>query len=164
SPGGGAADATEQYLAGYLGALVYLEPHANELQIDLAAPLTSGFYEVSLPDFGYSAQFQVAGPAGNADLTRQPGTWTGTAYADPALFVTLGQGEYYLAVSATVNFPNPNDPTDTTFFDPTVPQSGSVGSTTNTAGPYVLNLLIQPAAVSAPHVVAVMPDMGTDGS
>jgi hypothetical protein len=261
SPGGSATDVTQQYLASYLGALVYLEPQANELQIDLAAPLLSGFYEVNLPDFGYSVQFQVAGPAGNLDPTQQPGTWTGTAfdianaadgrlhqfsgavgddptdlagfyqagfqlyhltidqagtytlgaeafagrigsplnasltlyqvkngsptfvasdgdtantlpgtnnkavlYTDPALFATLGPGDYYLAVSAAVNFPNPNDPSSTNYFDPTVPQSGSTGTAGNTTGPYVLNLLIQPAALSAPHVVAVKPDTGPDGS
>ena len=81
-------------------------------------------------------------------------------FTDPALFVTLGQGEYYLAVSATVNFPDPNDPSDTTFFDPTVPQSGSTGNTlaATTTGPYVLNVLVQPTAGTAPHVVAVTPD------
>jgi hypothetical protein len=261
SPGGTATDVTQQYLAGWLGALVYQEPNANELQIDLAAPLISGFYQVDLPDFGYSATFQVAGPPGNLDPSQQPGTWTGTAfditnaadgrlhqlsgavgddptdfagfyqpgfqlyhftidqagaysfgaelfagrigsplnasltlfqvqngtpsfvasdgdtannlpgtnnkaalYTDPALFVSLGPGEYYLAVSASVNFPDPNDPSNTDFFDPTVPQSGSVATTGNTTGPYVLNLLIQPAALSAPHVVAVKPDTGPDGS
>jgi hypothetical protein len=265
SPGGSATDVTAQYLAAPLGALVYFEPQANELQIDLAAPLTSGYYEVTLPGYGpgggdYVAQFQVAGPAGNTDPSQQSGTWTGTAYDvsgaadgrlhqlagavgvdptdpngfyqagvelyhfsinqpgtyalgaevfagrigsplnasltifkvenhvptfvasdgntannlpgtnnqavlyfDPALFATVGPGDYYLAVSATVNYPDPDDPSNTTFFDPTVPQSGSVGSTTNTTGPYVLNLLIQPAAVAAPHVVSVRPDMGPAG-
>ncbi len=263
SPGGSATDVTDQYLP---FSTVALEPEANELQIALGAPLTSGYYEVILPGYGpggsdYVAQFQVAGPAGNTDPTQQPGTWTGTAYdipnvtdgrlhqvsgavgvdptdpsgfyqagvelyhfsiarqgtyaldaevfagrigspldaslslfkmeqgnpvfvasdgdtddnipstnskvplfTDPALFATLTPGDYYLAVSAGANFPDPNDPTDTTYFDPSVPQSGSTGIGNNTTGPYVLNLLVQPVAAVAPHVVSVTPATGPDGN
>src|SRR5262249_2365495 len=53
-----------------------------------------------------------------------------------------------------LNFPDPNDPTRGGVFDPLVPQSASAG---NSTGPYVLNLLLQPAG-PAPHVVAVTPD------
>jgi hypothetical protein len=261
SSGGGAYDVTGQYFPAYLGALVYLEPNANELQIDPAAPLASGFYQVTLPDLGYSAEFQVAGPVGNTDPTQQPGTWTGTAYeisgaddgrlhqvsgavgvdptdpsgfyqagvelyhfsighpgtyaldaevfagrigspldasltlfkvdhgtpafvasngnmdntlpgtnqkaslfTDPTVFATLGAGDYYLAVSAGENFPNPNDPTFTNFFDPSLPQSGSTGSSHSTTGPFVLNLLVQRMNAVAPHVVSVRPDMGPAGN
>jgi hypothetical protein len=84
-------------------------------------------------------------------------------FTDPALFAALGPGDYYLAVSAGVNFPDPYDPTNTTYFDPSLPQSGSTGISLNTTGSYVLNVLLQRVAVKAPHVVSVRPDMGPNG-
>ncbi len=263
-PTGGATPVTDQYLSAPT-ALVYMEPKANELQIDLAAPLVAGFYQITLTGRGpgggdYVAEFQVAGPAGDANVPDQPGTWTGTAreipfaddgrlhqaagavgvdpsdpsgflqagvemyhfsithpgtyaldaevfagrigspldaslslfkmeqgspvyvasdgdtdnavtgtdgrpwlFTDPALFETLGPGDYYLAVSSGSNFPNPSDPFDTGAFDPSSPQSGSVGGSGGMTGPYVLNLLVQPVVPAAPHVVSVAPDTGPTG-
>ncbi|HEX5271245.1 MAG TPA: hypothetical protein VFW33_12180, partial [Gemmataceae bacterium] len=100
---------------------------------------------------------------GNSD-NAFPGTNAQAAlFTDPGLFETLGPGDYYLAVSSGVNFPDPNDPTYTSFFDPTVPQSGSTGISGGTTGPYVLNVLVQPVVPAAPHVVAVTPDTGPKG-
>jgi len=80
-------------------------------------------------------------------------------YTDPALFVPLTPGDYYLAVSSGQDYIDPTDPTAPWPFDPTQPDSGSFG---NSTGPYVLNLLVQPPG-PAPHVVSVAPDTGPGG-
>ena len=71
---------------------------------------------------------------------------------DPVLDVGLTAGVYYVAVSSSGNLPdlNGNPPGSNGNFDPNVSESGTNGSST---GPYVLNVLIQPAA-PAPHVVS----------
>ncbi len=71
---------------------------------------------------------------------------------DPVLDVGLTAGTYYLAVSSSGNMPdlNANPPGANDIFTPNVTESGANGSST---GPYVLNVLVQPAA-PAPHVVA----------
>ena len=71
---------------------------------------------------------------------------------DPVLDVGLAAGDYYVAVSSSGNMPdlNGNPPGSNEIFDPNVSESGTNGSST---GPYVLNLLVQPAA-PAPHVVS----------
>jgi hypothetical protein len=79
---------------------------------------------------------------------------------DPALLLSLPQGQYYLAVSSGLNYPDPLDPTRAGVFNPFVPQSAFAG---NSTGPYVLNLLIQPAG-PAPQVVAVLPQAAPTGA
>ncbi len=71
---------------------------------------------------------------------------------DPILDVGLTAGDYYLAVSSSGNMPdlNGNPPGSNGIFDPNMTESGTNGIST---GPYVLNLLVQPAAPS-PHIVA----------
>jgi hypothetical protein len=81
-------------------------------------------------------------------------------YTDPALFVSVTRGEYYLAVSTGQNFYDPVDPTGTDPFDPATPDSGCGG---NSTGPFVLNVLLQRPG-PAPHVVAVTPDTGPTGT
>jgi hypothetical protein len=61
-------------------------------------------------------------------------------YTDPALFVSVTGGDYYLAVSTGQNFYDVMDPSGTDPFDPSVPDSGSGG---NSTGPFVLNVLLQ---------------------
>jgi hypothetical protein len=71
---------------------------------------------------------------------------------DPVLDVGLTAGVYYVAVSSLGNMPdvNGNPPGTNGIFDPNVTESGVNGTST---GPYVLNVLVQPAA-PAPHVVS----------
>jgi methionine-rich copper-binding protein CopC len=79
---------------------------------------------------------------------------------DPALFVRLTAGDYYLAVSATGNVPDPLlglEPGSNGIFDPNTAHSGSAGTTT---GAYVLNLLVHPDD-TAPRVTATTPAAGT---
>ncbi len=80
-------------------------------------------------------------------------------FTDPLLDVGLTAGDYYVAVSSSGNMPDfTYDPPGTNgVFDPNVPYSGQNGGST---GPYVLNLLVQPAPV-APHVVATSIQPGT---
>jgi hypothetical protein len=248
-------------------ATVSLEQNAdgnnNELHIALANPLPAGYYEAILKQYGpggtdYRVQFQITGPVGNADPTRQPGDSIFTAYdipnaangrlhqvsgavgvdptdpfgfnpsavqfyhfsingpglyafdaevftgrigspldpaltlyrvdqfgnlqlvasngdtgnlaldtdgnyplaKDAALLLSLPRGEYFLAVSSGQDFPDPLDPTRSGVFDPLTPQSATAG---NSTGPYVLNLLLQPAG-PAPRIVAVTPDTGPTGN
>ncbi len=78
---------------------------------------------------------------------------------DPALFVGLTAGDYYLAVSATGNVPDPLlglEPGSNGIFDPNTAHSGSAGTTT---GAYVLNLLVHPDD-TAPRVTATTPSAG----
>jgi hypothetical protein len=71
---------------------------------------------------------------------------------DPALFVGLAAGDYYLAVSSGTNAPNPaiGRPPGTNCFDPNFSHSGANG---NSTGPYVLNLEVIPS-IYPPHVLA----------
>jgi hypothetical protein len=81
-------------------------------------------------------------------------------YTDSALLLSLKPGQYFLAVSSGLDYPDPLDPTRAGVFNPLVPQQSWAG---NSTGPYVLNLLVQPAG-PAPHVVAVAPDTGPGGN
>jgi methionine-rich copper-binding protein CopC len=79
---------------------------------------------------------------------------------DPALLAGLEPGDYYLAVSNSLNVPDPvNSPPGTNgVFDPNVSHSGQNGGST---GNYVLNLLVQPTTQEPPKVVAVTPAEGS---
>ncbi|MEI7686471.1 MAG: T9SS type A sorting domain-containing protein, partial [Planctomycetota bacterium] len=79
--------------------------------------------------------------------------------SDPALFVGLTEGEYYVAVSTNFNTPTTSlgfEPGTDGIFDPKIAHSGTAGFST---GPYVLNLIVHPDG-EAPTVVAVNPAGG----
>ena len=80
-------------------------------------------------------------------------------YTDSALYASLTAGDYYLAVADGSNTPSPFEglpPGSPGLFDPNVSHSGQDGWST---GPYVLNVLVQPAP-NPPHVVSTSPSMG----
>jgi len=79
-------------------------------------------------------------------------------YTDPALFVSLTAGDYYIAVTSgeNINTPDGVNPDGSGGFDPLVSHSGNTGAG-NSVGAYTLELLVQPAG-PAPHVVAVTSD------
>ncbi len=79
-------------------------------------------------------------------------------YTDPALFVSLTPGDYYIAVSSgeNINTADGVNPQGSGGFDPLVSQSGNTGAG-NSVGAYTLELLVQRAG-PAPHVVSVTTD------
>jgi hypothetical protein len=102
----------------------------------------------------------VASNGGTGNQTLATDGLTPPLANDPALLLSLSRGDYYLAVSSGLDFPDPLDPTRTGVFDPLTPQSATAG---NSTGPYVLNLLLQPAG-PAPRVVAVKADTSPAGN
>jgi hypothetical protein len=100
----------------------------------------------------------VASNGDTGDLTPSPDGRYPLA-KDAALLLSLPRGRYVLAVSSYLNYPDPLEPDRAGVFNPYLPQSASAGYST---GPYVLNLLVQPAG-PAPHVVSVVPDRGPTG-
>jgi hypothetical protein len=93
---------------------VSFEPVANELLVQPAAPLTAGYYEVVLPNYGpggasdYVVPFQINGLAGNLDPTLQPGVTPGSAYQVP----NATDGRLHQLTGAVGD-----DPTDAAGFD-----------------------------------------------
>src|SRR5207249_3197141 len=85
--------------------------------------------------------------AGNDDTRNDTPASNGLSlplFADPAVFAGLTAGDYYLAVSARGDVPDPARdlwPGTDGIFDPLVSHSATAGSTT---GSYVLNVLVQP--------------------
>jgi hypothetical protein len=80
-------------------------------------------------------------------------------YTDSALFASVTAGDYYLAVASGSNTLSPFEglpPGSPGLFNPNVSHSGQDGSS---VGPYVLNVLVQPAP-SPPHVVSTSPKNG----
>src|SRR5262249_37361343 len=80
-------------------------------------------------------------------------------FNDPVLFAGLTAGEYYLAVSASPNVPDPDHgrlPGSSGIFDPNVSHSGRVGFH---IGSYVLNASLQ-ADDTPPQVISVTPGEG----
>jgi methionine-rich copper-binding protein CopC len=80
-------------------------------------------------------------------------------FSDPALSDGLTAGNYYLAVAGGSNTPAPLEgqmPGSPGIFDPNQPGSAGLGFST---GPYVLNVLVQPAPYP-PRVVASSPFSG----
>jgi hypothetical protein len=99
---------------------------------------------------GASLQFVASNDNSNNESLSSNGNSL-PLFTDPLLNVGLTAGDYYLAVSASGNVPDAVTPPGTGgVFDPNVSHSGYNGFST---GPYVLNLLVQPAA-PAPHVVS----------
>ena len=84
-------------------------------------------------------------------------------YTDPALFVSLTAGDYYIAVSSgeNINTADGVNPQGSGGFDPLVSHSGNTAAGYN-VGAYTMELLVQPAA-PAPHVVAVSADSSRGG-
>ena len=80
-------------------------------------------------------------------------------FTDSALSDGLTAGDYYLAVADGSNTPSPLEgqmPGSPGIFDPNQPGSAQLGWST---GPYVLNLLVQPAP-NPPQVLASSPSSG----
>jgi hypothetical protein len=81
-------------------------------------------------------------------------------YSDSVLYASLSAGDYYLAVAGGLNTPSPleGQPLGSYgTYDPNQPPgSAQLGWST---GPYVLNLLVQPAP-APPHVVSTSPGAG----
>jgi hypothetical protein len=133
-------------------------PGAYALDAEVFAGRIGSPLDAALSLFKLDAQGNPEFVAANGDTTNPIGATDQTTplYTDPALFAALTQGQYYLVVSSGLNFPDPNDPFRSGDFDPTSPLEGGAG---NSTGPYLLNLLLQPAG-PAPHVVSVTPDTG----
>ena len=99
--------------------------------------------------------------AGNNN-TSNPTQGTDTTvplFTDSALSFGLTAGDYYLAVADGSNTPSPTEgqaPGSPGLFDPNQADSAEFGYST---GPYVLNLLVQPAT-TPPTVVASSPASG----
>ena len=95
----------------------------------------------------------TATDAGRPDFSDQP------LLADPALFMGLEAGDYYLAVSSSPNVPDPiyNPPGTNGVYDPMVSHSGTFGLFT---GPYVLNLEVDADVGPPAHVTATSPAEG----
>jgi hypothetical protein len=80
-------------------------------------------------------------------------------YTDSSLYAGLTAGDYYLAVAGGSNTPSPFEglpPGSPGLFNPNVSHSGQDGWST---GPYVLNVLVQPAP-NPPRVVSTSPSNG----
>ncbi|HEX5270620.1 MAG TPA: hypothetical protein VFW33_09050, partial [Gemmataceae bacterium] len=127
----------------------------------IGSPLDAALSLYKVDDQGNTVFYAANGDSAN---TTAASNGQAPLFTDPALNVPLGPGEYYLAVSSGSNYPNPDDPNSSGYFDPTVPQSGSTGISKNITGPYVLDVLVQPLTASAPRVVAVTPDTGPGGN
>src|SRR5262249_19630475 len=66
----------------------------------------------------------------------------------------------YLAVASGYNTPSPAEgipPGSPSLFDPNVPDSGTAAYLNPATGPYVLDLIVRPAALDPPHVLATSP-------
>ena len=84
-------------------------------------------------------------------------------YTDSVLYASLTAGDYYLAVADGTITPSPYEgqaPGSFGIFDPNQP-GGFLNNYSPTTGPYVLNLLVQPAT-SPPHVVSTSPSCRGD--
>jgi methionine-rich copper-binding protein CopC len=96
----------------------------------------------------------------NNTLNPTPGTdGSIPLFTDAAISLGLTAGDYYLAVAGGSNTPSPLEgqmPGSPGLFDPNAPGSAQLGWST---GPYVLNLLVQPAP-APPRVLASSPSSG----
>jgi methionine-rich copper-binding protein CopC len=80
-------------------------------------------------------------------------------FTDSALSFSLTAGDYFLAVAGGSNTPSPLEgqaPGSPGLFDPNQPGSAQLGWST---GPYVLNLLVEPAR-TPPEILATSPAAG----
>jgi methionine-rich copper-binding protein CopC len=124
----------------------------------IGSPLTPGVSLFRLdPDDG-SLQF-VAGDINSYNPTVSSDGLSTPLYTDSVLYASLTPGEYYLAVADGSNTPSPLEyqpPGTPGIFDPNQPGSAQNGWST---GPYVLNVLVQPAP-TPPQVVSTSPAAG----
>jgi hypothetical protein len=156
-PNGFNRDAVEFYHFTIDGA----GPHAFDAEVfagRIGSPLDPA---LTLYRVGALGDLEFVASNGNTGNTAVSTDRHNPLYTDAALLLSLPSGEYFLAVSSGLNFPDPLDPTRAGVFDPFTPQSATTLNA-NT-GPYVLNLLVQPAG-AAPQVVAVLPDTGPTGA
>ncbi len=124
----------------------------------IGSPLDSGVSLFELNPSGGSLVF-IAGNNNTYDPVVATDGFSTPLYTDSALYASLTAGDYYLAVAGGWNTPSPLEgvpPGSPGLFDPNVTHSGQNGWST---GPYVLNVLVQPAA-DPPHVMATSPSNG----
>ena len=115
----------------------------------IGSPLDPGVSLFRLDPADGSLQF-IAGNNNTYDPATATDGFSTPLYTDSALFASLTAGDYYLAVAGGSNTPSPLEgqpPGSFGIFDPNQPGSAQNGWST---GPYVLNLLVQPAA--DPHM------------
>jgi hypothetical protein len=129
----------------------------------IGSPLTPGLTLYKVDPTDNTLQF-VDGNTGTLNPTSiasaDPGSLDPTPlFSDPALFEGLTKGDYYLAVSDSMNAITPLDNLDQSsagLYDPNVSHSAALGVST---GSYVLNLMVQPDS-DPPQVVATSPAAG----
>ena len=123
----------------------------------IGSPLDPG---VSLFQVDSTGQLHfLAGNNNTYDPVMTTDGFSAPLYSDSVLYASLTPGDYCLAVAGGSNTPSPFEglsPGSPGLFDPNVSHSGTAGSST---GPYVLNLLVQPAS-APPHVVSTSPSEG----
>ncbi len=124
----------------------------------IGSPLDPGVSLFELDPSDGSLQF-IAGNNNTYDPVETTDGLSTPLYTDSALYASLTAGVYYLAVADGSNTPSPFEgqpPGSPGLFDPNVPNSAQNGWST---GPYVLNVLVQPAP-DPPHVVSTSPSNG----
>lgn len=101
----------------------------------------------------------IAGNNNTGNNTTSDDGFSEPLLTDSALYATLAPGDYYVAVADGYNLPSPLEGQYPGWgvYDPNQPGGAQFGWT---AGPYVLNLLVQPAP-PAPHVLSTSPEAGS---
>lgn len=124
----------------------------------IGSPLQPGLSLYQLDPSDGSLQF-IAGDINSYDPATTTDGFSTPLYTDSVLYASLTAGDYYLAVAGGSNTPSPFEgqpPGSFGLFDPNVSHSGQNGWST---GPYVLNVLVQPAP-NPPRVVSTSPING----
>ncbi len=124
----------------------------------IGSPLDPGVSLFELDPSDHSLHF-IAGNNNTYDPVETTDGLSTPLYTDSVLYASLTAGDYYLAVAGGSNTPSPLEglpPGSPGLFDPNVSHSGQDGWST---GPYVLNLLVQPAS-DPPHVLSTSPSDG----
>jgi len=124
----------------------------------IGSPLQPGVSLLQLDPSDGSLQF-IAGNINSYDPVETTDGLSTPLYTDSVLYASLTAGDYYLAVAGGSNTPSPFEgqpPGSPGLFNPNVSHSGLNGWST---GPYVLNVLVQPAP-DPPHVVSTSPSNG----
>ncbi len=117
----------------------------------IGSPLDAGVALYRVDRSTKSLQFVAGNNNSNNQATATDGS--NPLLLDPALFASLTEGDYVVAVSSGFNTPSPLEGTPLNspgLYNPDVSHSGQAGSGT---GPYVLNLEVQPV-LDPPQVVA----------
>ena len=124
----------------------------------IGSPLQAGVSLFQLDPGDGSLRF-IAGNINSYDPVETADGLSTPLYTDSVLYASLTAGDYYLAVAAGSNTPSPFEgqpPGSPGLFNPNVSHSGQNGWS---QGPYVLNVLVQPAP-DPPHVVSTSPSNG----